>query len=77
MKNYIRYLLIFTASLSFISCGKDEVSEPVMEERTVIAYMAADNNLWDVAYTDIEEMRNGYSKTGVNLIVFIDAEKTP
>jgi hypothetical protein len=34
--------------------------------------MAADNNLWDVALVDIEEMKRGYTETGVNLIVLTD-----
>jgi hypothetical protein len=40
--------------------------------------MAADNNLWDVALIDLEEMEQGYRETGVNLIVFMDvADETP
>jgi hypothetical protein len=39
--------------------------------------MAADNNLWDVVYVDIEEMKQGYVETGVNLIVLIDAANEP
>jgi hypothetical protein len=34
--------------------------------------MAADNNLWDVAFVDFEEMIQGYKETGVNLIVLMD-----
>jgi hypothetical protein len=64
--------------LLFASCNKDEVPEPVKIERTVIVYMAADNDLWDVALVDIEEMKQGYNETGVNLIVLMDAAgKTP
>jgi hypothetical protein len=50
--------LITIITLLFASCSKDEVPEPEPEpvkvNRTVIAYMAADNNLWDVVYVDIE-----------------------
>jgi hypothetical protein len=65
--------------LLFASCSKDEESpEPVRIERTVIAYMAADNDLWDLALVDLEEMKQGYKETGVNLIVLMDAAgKTP
>jgi hypothetical protein len=34
--------------------------------------MAADNDLWDVALIDLEEMKEGYKETGVNLIVLLD-----
>jgi hypothetical protein len=50
-------VLIAVIVLLFASCSKDEVPEPVRTERTVIAYIAADNDLWDVACTDIKEMK--------------------
>jgi hypothetical protein len=34
--------------------------------------MAVDNDLWDVALVDLEEMKQGYKETGVNLIVLMD-----
>jgi hypothetical protein len=34
--------------------------------------MAADNDLWDVALVDLEEMKQGYKETGVNFIVLMD-----
>jgi hypothetical protein len=36
--------------------------------------MAADNDLSTDAYEDIEEMKEGFSEAGVNLIVFLDSE---
>ena len=61
-------VLITIITLLFASCSKDEVPvpepEPVKVNRTIIAYMAADNNLWDVVYVDIEEMKQGYVETG-------------
>jgi hypothetical protein len=56
----ILYISIITL---FASCSKDEVPEPVRIDRTIIAYMAADNNLWDVVYIDLEEMKQGYRET--------------
>jgi hypothetical protein len=58
--------------LLFASCGKDEPPELINSARTIIVYMAADNDLWDVALVDIEEMRRGYTETRVNLIVLTD-----
>ncbi|MDR1582942.1 MAG: hypothetical protein LBS55_06735, partial [Prevotellaceae bacterium] len=72
-------ILITIIVLLIASCNKDEESpKPVRIDRTIIAYMAADNDLWDVALVDLEEMKQGYNETGVNLIVLMDAVgKTP
>jgi hypothetical protein len=53
MKHIIFYITVIL--LLFISCNKDGVSTPLKAERTIIVYIAADNNLWDVAYVDLEE----------------------
>jgi hypothetical protein len=63
--------------LLFASCSKNEIPELVKIERTIIAYMAADNDLWDVALVDLEEMKQGYKETGVNLIVLLDIVDKP
>jgi hypothetical protein len=74
-------ILITIIILLFASCSKDEVPEPdnpVRMERTIIAYIAADNNLSDVVYIDIEEMKEGYREIGVNLVVLMDvADEAP
>ncbi|MDR2286454.1 MAG: peptidase C11, partial [Prevotellaceae bacterium] len=59
--NIIITIIIFLIT----SCSKDEDPEPVKVERTIIACMAADNDLWDVALVDLEEMKQGYRETGV------------
>jgi hypothetical protein len=41
-------------------------------ERTIIVYMAADNDLSIDAYVDLEEIKQGFSEMGSNLIVFLD-----
>jgi hypothetical protein len=69
--------LITIIILLFTSCSKDEPPEPDKAERTVIAYMAADNNLSLDAFGDIDEMKQGFSETGINLIVFIDPVGEP
>lgn len=40
--------------------------------RTVMVYMAADNNLNDYAYKDLNEMMNVGSQNGINIVVFVD-----
>jgi hypothetical protein len=73
MNEMRKNVLIAIIILLFASCNKDEVPE-----RTVIVYMAADNDLWDVVYVDLNEMKQGYRETGVNLVVLMDvADETP
>ncbi|MDR1340734.1 MAG: hypothetical protein LBK58_11880 [Prevotellaceae bacterium] len=70
-------IIIFIVLL-FASCSKDEYTEPVRAERTVIAYMAADNDMSDVVPVDLEEMKRAYRETGVNLLVLMDmSNETP
>ncbi|MDR1170137.1 MAG: hypothetical protein LBK97_04805 [Prevotellaceae bacterium] len=74
MKKSILIIIV----LLFASCCKDEYPEPVRAERTVIAYMAADNDMSDVVPVDLEEMKRAYRETGVNLLVLMDmANETP
>ena len=43
--------------------------------RTVMVYMAADNNLNDYATYDLQEMTRVGSQNGVNIVVFVDYAK--
>ena len=64
--------------LFLVCCHKEGILEEEQITRTVIVYMAADNDLSYDAYNDIEEMQNGYAEKGVNLIVFLDpADEAP
>jgi hypothetical protein len=66
-------LYIFTVLALFVSCEEGnnrEEKHPI--SRTIIVYMIADNDLSTDALADLEEMKQGYSETGVNLIVFAD-----
>jgi len=66
-----RFFLLFLCLVFLVSCTKDEDwSDP--PSRTIIVYMAADNNLSYDAYDNIQEMQNGFSEKGANLIVFMD-----
>ncbi|GHT24546.1 hypothetical protein FACS189430_09630 [Bacteroidia bacterium] len=67
MKN--KYLFII--SLLVFSCGKEDMETTFPVDKTVIVYMAADNDLSIDAYADIEEMKKGFTENGTNLIVFI------
>jgi hypothetical protein len=68
----MRKNILIIIVLLFASCGKDDTQEPVRTKRTIIIYMAADNDMSGDAFADIEEMKEGFSGTGANLIVFID-----
>jgi hypothetical protein len=87
-KKIIQILLI----LSFVACNKNETNDMDIPEipdeseiivpaerveRTIIVYMAADNDLSVDAVNDIEEMKTGFlsveeNDKNTNLIVFID-----
>jgi hypothetical protein len=69
-----KYILIITVLL-FASCSKDGLPNTVKIERTIVVYMAADNDMSFDAFDDIEEMKQFFSGTGTNLIVFIDPAK--
>jgi hypothetical protein len=56
----------------FVSCSKEDIADEDTAIRTIIVYMAADNDLSADALTDIEEMKQGFSETGVRLTVFVD-----
>jgi hypothetical protein len=60
--------------LFLAGCDKDkEAGLPdVTVTRTVIVYMAGDNDLSGDALVDLEEMRRGYTATGANLVVLAD-----
>jgi hypothetical protein len=66
--------------LLLISCSKDEPF--YIAEKTIIVYMAADNNLYRNAEADIREMLACKIPDGYNLAVYVDAplwteEETP
>jgi hypothetical protein len=66
MRNNIIVTIII---LLFASCNKDEDPESVKVERTIIVYMAADNDLWDVVHIDIEEMKQGYNSAPFQITI--------
>jgi hypothetical protein len=56
------------------TCNRDDTPVVIPADRTVIAYMAVDNDISSVAFVDIEEMKQGFSETGANLVAFIDPD---
>jgi len=68
----INCISIFSAIL-LVSCNKIVGTDDIQPYRTVIVYMAADNDLSDDAWKNISEIQKAYVGKGVNLIVFIDS----
>lgn len=66
-------LLISLASLFLLfSCEKEESARPQPVDRTILVYLAADNNLVGNAYKNLTDMAAGMKSAGGNLIVYID-----
>ncbi len=45
---------------------------PVTTARTIIVYMAADNDLYYDAFVNLQQIKKGFSENGTRLIVFFD-----
>ena len=73
-KNIRQYFIIITIILAFHSCSKDDVLEENPISRTIIVYMAADNDLSDDARNNLEEIKQSYTGRDVNLLVFADLQ---
>ena len=63
----------------FFSCGKNEDGgkidpPPVKSGRTILVYMAADNNLVNSAWQNVDQMLVGMESIDGNLIVYIDPQ---
>ena len=73
MKKYILFIFPFV----FFSCEKD--NEPLITpaEKTIIVYMAADNDLSNDALLNIRQMQRSYREVGIHFIVFVDAAGKP
>jgi len=69
MKHFSYITLCFILLVSF---KKDEIAKEIPSLRTVIVYMAADNDLSEDARDNIRDMQLGFEEKDVNLIVFFD-----
>ena len=70
MKHFSFYYALCIILL--VSCNKDDIMDDTQPHRTVIVYMAADNDLSEDAWDNILQMQSGYRDNNANLIVFID-----
>lgn len=69
-----KLLIAIILSPIFCSCHHDDEPESNLSQRTVLVYMAAENNLTNFAYADIEEMKTGSQSLNdkQNLILYVD-----
>jgi hypothetical protein len=74
-----KYIILLATALLFGACSSDDDNDinpddPNKAERTVLVYMAADNNLSMQSERDLLEMKEGSKMLGdrQNLIVYID-----
>ncbi|MCL2739377.1 MAG: clostripain-related cysteine peptidase [Bacteroidales bacterium] len=71
MKRFAYFIAIFACAL-ISSCRKSPLDVPV--ERSVLIYIAGDNDLNSALYRNIEQLKQGFlPKTG-NILVYHDAE---
>ena len=77
--------MLIGLSFVFNACGGDDKDEPVppvvkQPQRTVLAYIVADNSLSSFAYDDVDEMLQGMKSIDTdinNLLVYVDDNATP
>lgn len=55
----------------FSSCEKNE-DVLTLSDRTIIVYMAADNDLSYTAFENLQQMKEGFMDVGTQLVVFFD-----
>ena len=78
-----KYLILLATALFFGACGCDDEDDDDtgLAERTVLVYMAADNNLSKFADLDLKELKEGSKQLGKwrKLIVYVNqtAPKVP
>jgi hypothetical protein len=71
----MKYFFFYIPLFLLLPCCDKHGDEPAL--RTVIAYIAADNDLSADALDDVEEMQRGFSASGVHLVAFIDPADEP
>ena len=79
MKYWFLFPLLLL-SLLLTSCHKDDEPQTTPYRRTVLVYLAADNNLSSFALEDLAEMKEGMAQVSdgmLHLLVYIDTGSSP
>lgn len=73
MRRLVIYITAVLIALTSVSCIKDKHEEKPIANRTVIVYIAADNNFNSFALKNILQMQRGWNNNfDGNLIVYVD-----
>jgi hypothetical protein len=76
---YHKFIFLFLVALC-LSCEHEQLDDvdtlPPIAHRTILVYMAADNNLYRNALTDIKEMASCAIPVNNNLLVYLDAPES-
>jgi len=67
-----RFIIILCLVLTTLSCSKNEDPDVLFPQQTVLIYMAADNNLYRSAQTDIEEILKSEVPQNNHLLIYLD-----
>lgn len=81
MRNLYRIFFVILLTASVVGCSKNGAGEepapgPAIDSavhRTVLVYMAADNNLYSNAWGNLSDMARGMKDVKGNLVVYLDA----
>ncbi|WP_298074397.1 clostripain-related cysteine peptidase [uncultured Bacteroides sp.] len=79
MKHWFLFPIVLFPFL-LTSCHKDDEPETIPYRRTVLVYLAADNNLSSFALNDLKEMKEGMAQVSdgmLHLLVYIDTGSSP
>ena len=79
MKHWFLFPLLLL-SLLLTSCHKEDEPQTTPYKRTVLVYLAADNNLSSFALEDLAEMKEGMAQVSdgmLHLLVYIDTGSSP
>ncbi len=71
MMKHFRYFWLLLFPVFFVACADDpDPDEPIAADRTVLAYMAGNNNLSQYLSSDIDAMCQGMQGIGGHLIIY-------
>jgi hypothetical protein len=71
LRSELKRILLLLAACLCLSCS-DSGTEQESTKRTILVYMAADNNLYKNAYKNIEDMQKAAIPSEYNVLVYID-----
>lgn len=72
---FVQYMMLLVVFFFMVSCEKDDGPEPV-KTRTLMVYLAGDNNLASYMEDNIEGMRKAWKKDyNANIVIFFDTKE--